>query len=272
MLLSLLLAACQSGATGGERPAAQSYAPVPSVSVGPSAEPKPQLASRSLNERAEASDVKWVYMTWPLRSDLAATLYPDRDEERISQLIGWIEAARPIEGAGLASPIKDHSMAVNVELQDGRLIVVRPAWRCTTTKFEMGNVNLRCEDAFDRVVIEDHASESSRVETVFAESSQLYRFIDEDYKVWMPPVQKYEYPEKLKPGTAFAVSGHGSRSQSATVTLSKGDAVLWTGKSDVRDGEWKVEGKLPDALASGKDYSLKIQTDEGGTTVYPDVE
>lgn len=288
ILLSVIfLSACQSGAQngaasgssavkGGEAlrteevvAAVPSYKPVPSV--GPSAEPKPELASRVLSERAEASDIKWIYMTWPLLSDLAATLYPDRDEERISLLTGWIEAARPIEGTGLATPIKDRSMAVNVELRDGRLIVVRPAWRCTTTKFEKGNVNLRCEDAVDRVVIEDGAAGSESA-AVFAESAELYRFLNEDYKVWMPSVQKYEYPEKLKLGEAFAVSGHGSRSQSATVTLSKGDAVLWTGKSDVRDGEWKVAGKLPDALASGKDYSLKIQTDEGGTTVYPDVE
>ncbi|MFD2334488.1 hypothetical protein ACFSR7_35035 [Cohnella sp. GCM10020058] len=290
----ILLSACQSGAqngadsgsgtenrgealrTEGEAEALPSYKPEalpsykPVPSVGPSAEPEPELASRVLNERVEASDVKWVYMTWPLQSNLAATLYSDRDAARISQIIDWIEAARPIDGTGLTIPIRDRSMAVNVELQDGRLVVVRPAWRCTATTSEKGNANVSCEDELDRIVIEETAE--SGADAVFAESAELYRFLNEDFKAWMSPVQKYEYPDKLKPGAAFAISGHGARSQSATVTLSKGDAVLWTGKSDVRDGEWKVEGKLPDALASGKDYCLQIQTDEGGTTVYPDVE
>lgn len=270
MLLVLLLAACQSGATGGERLAAQSNAPVPSVR--PLDKPELETESAALGDRIEVADVKWVYLTWPLPVDLAATLYPDRDRDRISRLIAWIEAARPIDGEGLSRPLRDRSLAVNAELQDGRLIVVRPAWTCSTTKQENGNASVRCETAFDRIVIEDRASESSGGKAEFAESPGLYRFLNEDYKVWMPPVKRFEYPEKLKSGTAFTVSGHGSRSQSATVTLSKGDAVLWTGKSDVRDGEWKVAGKLPDALASGKDYSLKIQTDEGGTTVYPDVE
>jgi len=210
-------------------------------------------------------------MTWPLMTDQAATMYAGRDDDDISRLVAWIDEARPVEGTGLSAPIKNRSMAVNVELRDGRSVVVRPARRCETSKLDEGRTQTSCEPVADRVAIEDSAS-GGRAGTTIAESAELYRFVNEGYKDVMPPVHKYEWPAQLKAGANFTIRGHGARSQEATVTLSKKGAALWKSTADIDDGEWSVVGTVPSDLKAEGSYELEIRTEEGGISTYLDVE
>lgn len=84
-------------------------------------------------------------------------------------------------------------MAVNIELNDGRLLQIRPAWKCNSRKDEHGNTETSCK------VVENHiwVSEPDD-EEYFAESERLYRFVSKGYIDWMPNVKPYEAPDQLK--------------------------------------------------------------------------
>lgn len=207
-----------------------------------------------------AADVRWVYMSWPIPSSVVSRpLIGSRDKDRITELLYWVEKAKLIDGAGLASPLDGRSMAVNIEFNNEHRLQIRPAWKCNSSKDEQGNTETSCK------TVENHiwVSDPNKGE-YFAESERLYRFVSKGYLDWMPNVAPYEAPDQLKTGAKFLVRGHGSLTDWANVTLIKGNDTIWEQRVSVNEGEWQAEGIIPDNLPEG-DYEWKIYT---GTTTY----
>ena len=229
-------------------------APQPIKQVGASVSPNVGITE------ASAADVRWVYMSWPIPSSVVSRpLIGSRDQDRITGLLHWLEEAKRIDGTGLASPLHGRSMAVNIELNDGRLLQIRPAWKCNSRKDEQGNTETSCK------TVENHIWVSEPVDgEYFAESERLYRFVSKGYMDWMPNVKPYEAPDQLKTGATFLVRGHGSRTDQANVALMKGNDTIWKQRASVNEGEWQAEGVISDNLPEG-DYEWKINT---GTTTY----
>ncbi|QHT59055.1 hypothetical protein GXP70_03135 [Paenibacillus lycopersici] len=205
-------------------------------------------------------DVRLVYMTFPIPvREVSSPLFGSRDQERIAALLHELGEAERVNGAGLASPLNGRSTALNIELNDGRLLQVRPAWTCRTGKDDDGDTTTSCTPVDDRIWISGPDGGA-----YFAKSEWLYRFVGKAYLDWMPNVQPYEAPDALPAGAPFAVRGHGSRTDRANVALMKGDKTVLNLQAAVNEGEWLVEGTTPDDLPAG-DYEWKIDT---GTTTY----
>ncbi|MGM0883151.1 MAG: hypothetical protein ACQEXQ_19195 [Bacillota bacterium] len=218
-------------------------------------------ASRNAsNNRVSASDVRWVYMSWPIPSDVVSRpLIGGRDEDRIVELLHWLEEAEQVDGSGLSSPLMGRSMAVNIELSDGRSLQIRPAWKCDSHRDEQGNMHTSCKGIDNRVWVAGPDDSE-----YFVESEQLYGFVSKGYMDWMPNVKPYEVPDQLKTGAPFSIRGHGSRTDQATIVLMKGKDTIWEQRAIVNEGEWQAEGIIPDNLPEA-DYEWKIDT---GTSTY----
>jgi len=262
-LASLFVAA----ACGSQSAAADRAADATRLASMPAQPLSQPLTAGDDSSRIRAENVRWVYMSWPIPTDVVSRpLIGGRDTDRVAQLLRRVEDAKPIDGQGLSYPIKGRSMAVNVEFSDGHTLEIRPAWSCSTSKEENGNTSTSCTPVENRVWI---GSSDPAGGEYFADSEALFRFVNETYKTWMPSVKPYEAPEQIQAGASFTVVGHGARSDEATVILAKGNDKLWEGKAHVREGEWAVTGTAPAGIASGDGYEWRIRvgTGEYGLTV-----
>lgn len=202
-----------------------------------------------------SSGVQWVYMSWPIPSQyVSSPLIGGRDNQRIDQLLQWIDQAKRVDGKGLSSPLDGRSMAVNIEFSRKRIIVIRPAWTCDSNKDSQGNTTTSCKPVDNRVWIEGTADGP-----YFAESGQLYSFVSKGYLDWMPNVKPYEAPSQVAVGAPFTILGRGARTEHVTVALMKGDSTLWAQTVPVKEGEWRLEGQMSDQLPAG-DCEWKIDT------------
>ncbi|MBO7749005.1 hypothetical protein I8J29_33070 [Paenibacillus sp. MWE-103] len=220
-------------------------------------------ASASANDgiaRLTAVDVHLAYMTWPIPTGMVSRpLFGSIDRARIATLLHKLEAAERIDGNGLTSPLSGRSMALNIEIKDGRKLQIRPAWTCKTGSDDRGSTTTSCLPADNRIWVSGPDDE-----TYFATSDWLYLFVGKGFLGWMPEVKPYEAPNGLHAGASFSVIGHGSRAEYANVALMKGDKTILSMQSTVTNGEWHIEGTVPGNLMAG-DYEWRIDT---GTTTY----
>ncbi|MGO4107851.1 hypothetical protein [Paenibacillus sp. YAF4_2] len=206
---------------------------------------------------ASENDVQWVYMSWPIPSVYVSDpLIGSRDQDRIVQLLNWLDEAKPIDGQGLTSPMMGRSMAVNVEYTNHDILQIRPAWHCTSKSDEKGNTETSCTPVDHMIWVSDPDKGD-----YFAESEKLFDFVKEGYLEWLPNVKPYEVPAELKQGDEFTIVGHGARVDEVEISLSQGDQIILKQNVVVNEGEWQATGKIPEDLPVG-DYDWRINNGE----------
>ncbi|GLX65797.1 hypothetical protein [Paenibacillus glycanilyticus] len=215
--------------------------------------------STNTTYKQSAADVSWAYMSWPIHSQYVSDpLIGSRDQDKIAELLQWLDYAKANDGKGLTSPMMGRSMALHIEYRDHNILTIRPAWHCTSKQDEQGNTTTSCTPVENKIWVSDPVKGD-----YFVESDKLFSFVSEGYSDWLPNVLPYELPAELKPGTTFTVVGHGARTDKVNVTLAKEDKIIWEQSIAVYEGEWQGKGEVPADLPEGE-YDWKVQIGDSG--------
>jgi hypothetical protein len=220
-----------------------------------------------LSRDFSTDDVRWVYMTPPLpRREVNQPLFPDRDQDKIEQIIGWIRDAAPVDEQNLTSPIKGRSQALNLKLNNGDIIQIRPAWICKGEVDSKGNKGTSCTSVKNRVWISGWIKGD-----YFAKSEILYTFVTNTYKKWMPDAPLYKHPSRVQLDEPFVIEGNGWLTTKVVIEIKKGNQVFWSKEVIPFHGHFDITTRISDsmkAIKPGK-YELSIKgVDRGiGSTI-----
>ncbi|BBI33736.1 hypothetical protein [Cohnella abietis] len=210
-----------------------------------------------LPKQDDTRKVRWIYLTPPISSTEVNVMYADRNPDKVSQILSWIEFAEPVDGKGIISPLNDRSKVLGIAYEDGVSQEIRPAWQCPSTHQEDKDGNIiytPCQTVQDTVWIAEGDSEGR-----IARSKLLFDFIDTGYKEWMPDVTPYDLPDTIRLNKRFQIKGHGSMMEKVYITLSKENNVVWkSDESAVDHGEFEITGVVDSKNYSSGEYMLKI--------------
>ncbi|MGB8954533.1 MAG: hypothetical protein WCC10_04115, partial [Tumebacillaceae bacterium] len=202
--------------------------------------------------QATPDQVRWVYVTGPLPGYDKQLLYPDRDADKIAQILKWIDQANPVEQGEMSRPKR--SPTLHIDFKDGTSIDAEWAWTCN----QPSENSTQCTTVNDRALL----SGGPYQQDTFVESKEIYDFLNNPPRDWMPDVQKLKAPQTLRVGEALSASGNGWRSEKVTLQLSRDQQVVWSKELPVDHGHFELKEPLPSDLQPAN-YQLDAKGEEG---------
>lgn len=179
--------------------------------------------------------VRWVTVTNPVHTSMERQpLFGDRDQEKIAKIVSWIHQAKNVDGTGMTAPLKGRSFAVNVIYNNGNAVQVRPAWRCHSKRISNGT-ETSCNAVNNTVWIS-----VGKEKEFFAKSIELFEFLSGTFRDWMPEVNPFEVPERVKVGEQFTIQGNGLLCRKVKVEIRKKEQVVWSSETNVDHGHFEV--------------------------------
>lgn len=252
----LLLAGCSAvrpdtrpASAAPDQTAATQSAPAPG-STAPGAHPA-GLADLKPDDVAYVADIPPL----PPGDEMARPLFPGRPEDRpwIEMLLRGLATAQPADPAGADGEHRRVAW-LQIKLRNGREILIRDAWNCTST-----GGGTSCQTVPGKLVIAE--GDQRQVVT----SAELTAFLHTNKETAMPRVNRYRFePETIQPGGTLKVWGDGWASTgNYRIILERLGVKRTLAEGPLTLGAYRWEGQLPADLVSG-DYQLDVEVDGGG--------
>lgn len=176
----------------------------------------------NLQTSLSADDVRWVYVTPPLPTPTASQpLFPDWDRDKIEQLLQWIQQAKEVPQGNLTMPRR--STELHVAMKKGQTLDVSPAWTCTQSKAANGSFSSICHTVTNRMILV-----TGNGKPLYVSSPELYAFMTNGYRDWMPQIPMDSYPAEVQAGHSYQVTGQAWLSQKVTLSFKNGEQVMWS--------------------------------------------
>ena len=215
------------------------------------------------DEKGGVDEVEYVSGSTVLPSlEMPQPLFPDRDREKVEQLLTWVEQVKPVSGEEQLRWPK-RSTSIQIHYKSGRTVSISHAWRCEAT-----GTGSTCRSVPDRVMF--HEWESSEM-TVY-ESKELFQMLGQigTDTGWMPMVKKFAMPDAVKRGESFTIQGNGWMKGSVKIDVRDHphEKIYWSAEVKPDHGQYRVSVTLPNDMPAGN-YFVSLQGNTGGGSEQP---
>lgn len=195
------------------------------------------------------------------RQEVPQPLFPDRDQEKIEQLLAWVDEMKPVSEKEEDLQWAKRSTAIQIHYKSGRTVTLEHAWTCEKNKVLDG---ISCKSVQDRVMT--HDSESSEMK--FYESKELFQLVGNVGSAdneWMPMVKRFDMPDLVKRGEPFAIKGNGWMTDSVQIEIQDQarTQTVWSSEVQPDHGQFAVDVNLPTEVPTG-DYNVSLKGSHGG--------